>query len=97
MSFSIAHGLVINNSYEKHHCSNTEYLSEFSLPHEHGDSHEKKYAHDACETHYMFHLSFLLPDVFAFSAMIEEEFTTSLEASLNHYAYQENTFRPPIV
>jgi len=95
--FSIAHGVVINNSYEENHCSIQEYVAEFSLPHEHGESHEKKYAHDACETHYMFHLSFLLPDIFALSPMVEEKFTTSLEVSLNHYAYQNNTFRPPIV
>jgi len=97
MSFSIAHGVVLEDDYESNHCSIQEYVAEFSLPHEHGESHEKKYAHDACETHYMFHLSFLLPDVFALSPMVEEKFTTSLEVSLNHYAYQNNTFRPPIV
>jgi len=96
MSFSIAHGVVINNSNEENHCSIQEYVSEFSLPHEHSESHEKKYAHDDCETHYMFHLSFLLPDVFTLSPMVEEKFSTSLEAALNHYAYQNNTFRPPI-
>jgi len=97
MSFSIAHGVVLEDDYESNHCSIQEYVAEFSLPHEHGDSHEKKYAHDSCETHYMFHLSFLLPDMFSLSPMIEEEFTTSLEVSINHYAYQDNTFRPPII
>jgi len=97
MSFSIAHGVVLEDDYESNHCSIQEYVAEFSLPHEHSDSHEKRYANDSCKTHYMFHLSFLLPDIFSLSHMIEEEFTTSLQASINHYAYQDNTFRPPIV
>lgn len=97
MFFSIAHGIVLNNAYEKNHCSVQEYVAEFSAPHEHGESHEEEHANDACETHFMFHLSFLLPDTFTLSPVIQEEFNSSLQATLNHYAYQDNTFRPPIV
>jgi len=97
MFFSIAHGVVLEDDYESNHCSIEEYVSEFSVPLAHDKSYKYESHNNACETHYMFHLSFLLPDVFAFSPITEEKFTTSLEVSLNHYTYQNNTFRPPIV
>jgi len=97
MFFSIAHGVLLEDDYEANHCSIEEYVSEFSVPLAHDKSHKYECHNNACEIHFMFHLSFLLPDIFSLSHMTEEEFTTSLQASINHYAYQDNTFRPPIV
>jgi len=96
MSFSIAHGVVLDTHDEESHCSVQEYVAEFSAPvHEHEEEHE--YANDACDSHYMFHISFLLPESFSLYEVKYNAFVLPLLSSQNHFSYQENTFRPPIV
>ena len=94
ISFSIAHGVVLDRHADEH-CSIQEYVAEFSTPDVHrGDiEHEK----DGCDSHYMFHISFLLPDTFSIFEMNQEEFVSQMQPSTNHYSYNKNSFRPPIV
>jgi len=91
MSFSIAHGVVLDRHADEH-CSIQEYVAEFSTPNVHHDIHK----HDACDSHYMFHISFLLPDTFSLFEMNQEVFVPQPQPSTNHYAYNKNSFRPPI-
>ena len=94
MSFSIAHGVVLDQHVDEH-CSIQEYVAEFSTPDVHHDEHEHE--NDACDSHYMFHISFLLPDVFSLFEMNQELFVSPLQLSTNHYSYKKNSFRPPIL
>jgi hypothetical protein len=92
MSFSIAHGVVLDRHADEH-CSIQEYVAEFSMPDVHQDEHKS----DSCDSHYIFHVSFLLPDTFSLFEMNQEAFVTQIQPSINHYSYQKNSFRPPIV
>ncbi len=92
MSFSIAHGVVLDQHADEH-CSIQEYVAEFSMFDIHHDEHEN----DACDSHCMFHISFLLPDTLSLYEMQQEVFVLPLLSSENHFLYQKNTFRPPIV
>ena len=94
MSFSIVHGVVLDRHADEH-CSIQEYVAEFSMPDVHHDEHENE--NDACDSHYMFHISFLLPDIFSLYELRQEAFVLPLLSSKNHFLYKENTFRPPIV
>jgi len=93
ISFTIAHGVVLD-THQDEHCSVKEFVSEFSQPIQH-DLEEHK--GDLCNTHFMLHLSFLLPSSFSLLTMENIKTIELFHASLNHYAYKENTFRPPIV
>lgn len=95
MFFSIAHGVVLKQEYAFEHCSIEEYISEFSAPdvHEYHEEHEN----NACDSHYIFHISFLVPETFALS---EFQVKLSLLPTYNAqhlFTYQKNTFRPPII
>ena len=96
MSFSIAHGVVLDTHNEESHCSVQEYVAEFSAP-IHQDEAQHEHENDSCDSHYMFHVSFLLPDTFSLFEMNEEVFVTQTQPSTNHYSYNKNSFRPPIV
>ena len=92
MLFSIAHGVVLRDDFDDH-CSLQEYVTEFSQPIEHHDEHKG----DLCETHFMFHLSFLLPEsveVHLVNASIDS--TIEYKLHLNDALFFNNTFRPPI-
>jgi len=91
MLFSIAHGVVLRDDFDDH-CSLQEYVTEFSQPIEHHDEHKG----DLCETHFMFHLSFLLPESVVFFTNRSIESQIVYELHLNDAYYHENTFRPPI-
>ena len=92
ISFSVAHGVVLD-IHQDEHCSVQEYVAEFSQPINHDmDEH----AGDLCNSHFMLHISFLIPTSFS---LLEIDKFRSIEpfyAHLNVYHYQENTFRPPI-
>ncbi len=91
MFFSITHGVVLQDEFAEH-CSVSEYIDEFSHPIDQHDEHDSK----ICETHFMFHISFLLPDrlplveAYSFNSSIE------YKLHLNDVSYKDNTFRPPI-
>ena len=91
MFFSIAHGVVLEDEF-RNHCTIQEYVSEFDHAIEQHDEHKG----DCCETHFMFHLSFLLPEIFSLFEMNEEVFVTQTHLLTNPYAYNKNSFRPPI-
>ncbi len=92
MFFSIAHGVVLENNFSDH-CSVKEYVSEFDHAIiEHHDEHKS----DCCESHFMFHLSFLLPDMPSFLKYITLRSTIEYHLHLNDTLYFNNTFRPPI-
>ncbi len=92
MFFSIAHGVVLESD-SANHCSVKEYVSEFDHAiSEHHDVHED----NCCETHFMFHLSFLLPDTLSFFEQITLDTTIEYNLHLNDTFYFNNTFRPPI-
>ena len=94
MFFSIAHGVVLD-PHASEHCSIEEYVAEFSAPdvHEHDEEHQN----DACDSHYIFHISFLVPEGFMLHEPHVELSLFHPHTSQNHFLYQKNTFRPPIV
>ena len=91
MFFSIAHGVVLEDEF-RHHCTVQEYVGEFDHAIEHHDDHKG----DCCESHFMFHLSFLLPDTLSFFEQIALDTTIEYNLHLNDTLYFNNTFRPPI-
>ncbi len=92
MFFSIAHGVVFESD-SANHCSVKEYVSEFDHAiAEHHDEHKD----NCCEIHFMFHLSFLLPNISYFFEDIALSSTIEYNLHLNDTAYFNNTFRPPI-
>ena len=92
MFFSIAHGVVFKSD-SANHCSVKEYVSEFEQAiSEHHNEHKDK----CCEIHFMFHLSFLLPDRVSFFEEIILNTTIEYNLHLNDTIYLNNTFRPPI-
>ena len=92
ISFSIAHGVVLD-THQDEHCSIKEYVAEFSQPIQHDiEAHEG----DLCNTHFMLHLSFLLPSTISLLEIDKQLNIEPLFSPLNAYLYQENSFRPPI-
>ena len=91
MFFSVAHGVVLEDDFSKH-CNVAEYIDEFDHPTTHHDDHDS----ELCESHFMFHISFLLPDrltpleAYSFNSPID------YKLHLNDVTHQNNTFRPPI-
>ncbi len=92
MFFTITHEVVYAQHTDKH-CNIEEYVAEFSMFDVHLDEHE----HKVCESHCMFHISFLLPDRLSLYEIEQNTSVLALLASKNHFLYQKNTFRPPIV
>jgi hypothetical protein len=95
MSFSIVHGVVLDVHDEESHCSVQEYVAEFSAPIHDDDTHEHE--NDACDSHYMFHISFLLPKHFFLLEVNTKKSTTDFSILSYPLAYIDNSFRPPIV
>ena len=92
MFFSIAHGVVFKND-SVNHCSVQEYLSEF----DHAmDEHHNDHKYNCCEIHFMFHLSFLLPDNISFFEHIVLNSTIEYSLHLNDTLLPHNIFRPPV-
>ena len=92
MFFSIAHGVVFESD-SANHCSVKEYVSEFDHAiAEHHDEHKD----NCCEIHFMFHLSFLLPQTSALVEHISCSSTIEYNLHLNDTLCFNNTFRPPI-
>jgi hypothetical protein len=94
MSFSIAHGVVFDE-HEDSHCSVKEYVAEFSVPIYHDETHHDK--SDICDTHFMFHVSFLLPSNFSLFELNQSNFRASFQDLYAPFSYINNSFRPPIV
>jgi len=94
ISFSIAHGVVLNDKHKDSHCSVQEYISEFSEPVHHEDMHEHE--SDACDSHYLFHISFLLPDIFSLLLVDKKISIVNREEFTHTNSFPNNTFRPPI-
>ena len=89
ISFSVAHGVMLDTE----HCSVQEYVAEFSHPivHEIGE-----HDGDLCNSHFLLHISFLLPSIFSLIEIKQDAYTQPFHSKLNHYNYQKNSFRPPI-
>ena len=92
ISFSITHGVVLD-THQDEHCSVQEYVTEFSQPIEHD---MEKHQGDLCNTHFMLHISFLLPRTFSLLEIEELDSSIFSFISFNPYFYKENSFRPPI-
>ena len=94
MSFSIAHGVVIDTHDEESHCSVQEYVAEFSAPIHDDDLHEHE--SDTCDSHYMFHISFLLPQNFSLFELTRTDVIAQPTFLAYPFLNTENSFRPPI-
>ena len=94
MGFSIAHGVVFD-THEDSHCSAKEYVAEFSAPIYHNESHHDE--NDTCDTHFMFHVSFLLPSIFSLFELKSDRFIPKSKNKSFPFLSINNTFRPPIV
>jgi hypothetical protein len=93
MSFSIAHGVVLDIHKERH-CSAQEFVAEFSHPIEHDI---EEHNGDLCNSHFMLHLSFILPSNFLLSEIPKSNNTLIFIIPTQSYSHVNNTFRPPIV
>ena len=92
MSFSIAHGVVLD-MHEEDHCSVQEFVAEFSHPIQHDiEEHEG----DLCNSHFMLHLSFILPSNFLLSEITQTHFNVPFLTPFKSYSDMNNSFRPPI-
>jgi hypothetical protein len=93
MSFSIAHGVMLD-IHQDEHCSAQEFVAEFSHPIQHDiDEHDG----DLCNSHFMLHLSFLIPSNFILSDINQETINPHFQPHLPTYSHVNNSFRPPIV
>ncbi|SFV60824.1 hypothetical protein MNB_SV-14-1781 [hydrothermal vent metagenome] len=71
-------------------------MSEFSAPVYHSVEHDE-HKNDICNTHFMFHISFLLPDTFSLLRVNKKIFIIDSELLTYTNTFPNNTFRPPIV
>ena len=93
ISFSIAHGVVIDIHKENKHCSIKEFVAEFSKPIQHDiDEH----AGDLCNSHFMLHLTFILPPTFFLLDIKQLNLNLPFQEPSNNHSYINNSFRPPI-
>jgi hypothetical protein len=87
MSFSIVHGLVLG--HDDAHCGVESYLEEFDSPSDHCDD-------DACNSHFMFHISYILPT----QHTMLQEIQINLAPKTQLFKYNLNLliefFKPPI-
>ena len=93
MSFSIAHGVVVD-VHPSEHCSVQEFVAEFSHPIQHDIDEHKG---DLCNSHFMLHLSFILPPNFLLSEISKSNVRLLFTTPIKKYLYINNSFRPPIV
>jgi len=96
MSFSIAHGMMFGVEKEDH-CSPKEFVAEFSPSVHHNEhKHEQEHEPDFCDTHCMFHISFLLPASFLLFE-IDRDISAIYSDIPFYFSLHSNlTFRPPI-
>jgi hypothetical protein len=93
MSFSIAHGVVLDIHQEDKHCSVQEFVSEFSHPIQHDiDEHNG----DLCNSHFMLHLTFILPPHILLLEIKKDNFNLPFKEPSKSYSHVNNSFRPPI-
>ena len=92
ISFSIAHGIFLD-IHQDSHCSVQEFAEEFSHPIEHD---LEEHNGDLCNSHFMLHLSFLVPTSFTLEEIKVDFRVEPFYTTLNHYHYKSSTFRPPI-
>ena len=97
MSFSIAHGVVLDDAYEGSHCSPQDYIAEFSKPVYHEEIHEHENENDTCDSHYIFHIPFLLPDTFSLLEIDKQILIFHRDYFQKPFNHRDNSFRPPIV
>ena len=92
MSFSIAHGVVLD-IHEEDHCSVQEFVAEFSHPIQHDiEEHEG----DLCNSHFMLHLSFILPQNFFLFEILQDNSNLFIKKYPKSCSHVNNSFRPPI-
>ena len=93
MSFSIAHGVVLDIHQDEQHCSAQEFVAEFSHPIQHDiDEHDG----DLCNSHFMLHLTFILPPTFLLLDIKQLNLNLPFQEPSNSHSYINNSFRPPI-
>jgi len=93
ISFSIAHGVMLD-THQDEHCSIQEFVAEFSEPIQHEIDQHKG---DICNTHFMLHISFLIPTTFTLTEIEDSEYVTPYISITYYYIDLSNSFRPPIV
>jgi len=93
ISFSIAHGVIID-THQDNHCSINEFVVEFSEPLTHDI---EEHNGDLCNTHFMLHISFILPINFLLEAIKIDKDRVEINPFTYSYIYLDNTFRPPII
>ena len=93
MGFSIVHGVVMEH---ESHCDVAEYIEEFSTPIHHDDIHEKEHEGEVCNSHYMYHISFLVPSSFSLLELNKE--VSIPEGMVLSYLFTsfDTSFKPPI-
>jgi len=90
MSLSIAHGVVFN-MHNDEHCTAQEFSIEMSQPLVHdGDS------DDMCSIHFIFHLSFLVPEEFYLPQSSNHKEAIYPLMDFYPLSFPNNSFRPPI-
>jgi hypothetical protein len=92
ISFSIAHGVVLD-THQDEHCSIKEFVTEFSEPISHEIDEHKG---DLCNTHFMLHISYLIPNKFYLCEIDDNEYVAPSKLLSYYYQNLDNTFRPPI-
>ena len=95
MFFSITHELVFDG-HEESHCSVQEYVAEFSAPIHHDQLDEHEHENDFCDSHFMFHISFLLPQNFSLFEISQSNIIFQSTFLPYPFLNTENSFRPPI-
>jgi len=92
ISFSVLHGVILD-THQDEHCSVKEFVAEFSHPIQHDiDEHDG----DLCNSHFMLHLSFILPQHFLLLEIKKDNFNLPFKEPSKSYSYMNNSFRPPI-
>jgi len=94
ISFSIAHGVVLNPHKDNNHCSIKEFVVEFSKPINHNKDENNK---DLCDSHFMLHISFILPINFSLNFIQIVKNIPKSNPLIYNYLYLDNNFRPPII
>lgn len=96
MSFSILHGVVVDYSHENH-CDSSEYTEDFSVSiHYDGETHEHE-SDTLCDSHFMYHLSFLVPQNFLLDE-INQEISLPIGSILSYFLTpRDKALKPPIV
>lgn len=97
MGFSILHAVVVDYNH-KNHCEGIEYHDDSSVHLEHDEEIEHHHnGGDVCETHFIFHLPFLVPEQKSFLTTLSLQKKIAYQIYLNDLSPKNSTFRPPII